>query len=175
MIIEICDCFNVSLDYLLREDEKMVRKLNFGIKQKRMLIVLVIILAVLLINTIVGSITFQANPKSLKISDVSIIRDLSYNGEDPNRDWNTSINLNVESKNVFFKPIGDALLVFNDNGNLSLQASWSFSIFNVFERQRTVTDHQTVLIDENVSNNDITLKLHKSEKLIPFHISDINR
>ena len=32
MVIEICDCFNVSLDFLLREDEKMVRKLNFGIK-----------------------------------------------------------------------------------------------------------------------------------------------
>jgi len=34
MTISICDCFNVSLDFLLREDEKMVRKLNFGIKQK---------------------------------------------------------------------------------------------------------------------------------------------
>lgn len=177
MVIEICDCFNVSLDFLLREDEKMVRKLSFGIKQKRMLMGLVIILAVLLINTMVSSIAFQANPKSLKISDVSIVRDLSYNGEDPKRDWNTTINLNVKSKNVFFKPIGDELSVFNDNGNLSIQTNWSFSIFNVFDQQRTVTDHQSVLLDENVSNDDITLKLHgdKSGKTIPFQISNINK
>lgn len=176
MVIEICDCFDVSLDFLLREDEKMVRKLNFGVKQKRMLIGLVIILSVLLINILVSATTFQANPNSLEISNVNMIRDLSYNGEDPNRDWNTTINLNVKSKNIFFKPIGDNLLVFNDNGNLTVQTNWSFSIFNIFDTQRTVMGDQSVLIDENVSNEDITLKLHgdESNNLIPFEISNIN-
>jgi len=176
MVIAICDCFNVSLDFLLREDEKMVRKLNFGIKQKRMLIGLVVILAVLLINTVASTTLFQANSKSLEISNVNMIRDLSYNGENPERDWNTTINLEMKSKNVFFKPIADDLLVYNDNGHLTLQTNWSFSLFNIFDTQRTVQAAQSVLIDENVSNDDITLKLNgdKSNKLITFQISDIN-
>lgn len=176
MVIEICDCFNVSLDFLLREDEKMVRKLNFGIKQKRMLIVLVIILSVLLVNTLVSATSFEANPNSLEISNVNMIRDLSYNGGDPNRDWNTTIKLTIESKNLFFKPIGDDMLVFNKNGNLSLQTNWTFSIFNIFDTYRFVKADQSVLIDENISNEDITLKLYgdKSNNLIPFEISNIN-
>lgn len=176
MVIEICDCFDVSLDFLLREDEKMVRKLNFGVKQKRILIGLIIILDVLLINIFVSATAFQANPNSLKISDVNMIRDLSYNGEDPNRDWNSTINLNVKSKNIFFKPVGDDLLVFNDNGNLTVQTNWSFSIFNIFDTQRTVNVDQSVFIDENVSNEDITLKLHEdeSDNIIPFEIYNLN-
>ncbi|MFZ0446508.1 MAG: helix-turn-helix transcriptional regulator [Bacillus sp. (in: firmicutes)] len=176
MVIELCDCFNVSLDFLLREDEKMVRKLNFGIKQKRMLIVLVIILALLLVNILVSATPFKANPNNLEISNVNMIRDLSYNGGDTNRDWNTTINLTIKSKNLFFKPIGDDMLVFNENGNLSLQTNWTFSIFNIFDTHRFVKADQSVLIDENISNEDITLKLYgdKSNNLIPFEISNIN-
>ncbi|MBU7592848.1 helix-turn-helix domain-containing protein [Metabacillus halosaccharovorans] len=176
MVVEICDRFNVSLDFLLREDEKMVRKLNFGIKQKRLLTVLVIILVVLLVNTFVSKIPFKANPNSLEISNVKMVRDLSYNGGDPNRDWNTTINLTVKSKNLFFKPIGDDMLVFNKNGNLSLQTNWTFSILNIFDIHRFDKADQSVLIDENVSNEDITLKLHegKSNKLISFEIYNIN-
>lgn len=176
MVIDICDCFTVSLDFLLREDEKMVRKLNFGTKQKRMLIGLVVILTVLLFNTMLSSTSFQANPKSLEISNVRMIRDLSYNGENPDRDWNTTINLDVQSENIFFKPITDDLLVFNDNGNLTVQTNWSFSLFNIFDTQRTVQAAQSVLIKEKVSNEDITLKLHgdRSNTSIPFQISDIN-
>lgn len=179
MVIEICDCFNVSLDFLLREDEQMVRKLNFGIKQKRLLTVLLAILLILLVNTYVSATPFKANPGSLNISNVIMTRDLSYNGGDPNRDWNTTINLTVKSKNIFFKPIGDDLLVFNKNGKLSLQTNWTFSIFNIFDVQRLDHAYQSVLIDENVSNEDITLKLDgnqdKSKKLIPFEISNINK
>ncbi len=176
MVIEICDCFNVSLDFLLREDEKMVRKLNFGTKQKRMLIGMVLILTILLLNLLVSTLSFQANPQSLEISNVNMIRDFSYNGGNPERDWNTMINLDIKSKNVFFKPVADDLLVFNDNGNLALKTNWSFSFFNIFDTQRTVQADQTVLIKENVSNDEVTLRLHgdKSNELMPFDISRIN-
>ena len=177
MVIEICDCFNVSLDFLLREDEVMVRKLNFGIKQKRMLIALVIILALFLVNSVVSTLTFEANPKSLEISSVHMIRDLNYNGEDANRDWNTTINLEMKSKNPFFKPIADELLVFEDNGTLTMQTNWSFSLFNIFDTYRTVKADQSVLINEDILNDNIKFKLHgeKSNKVIPFNISDINK
>lgn len=176
MVIEICDCFNVSLDFLLREDEKMVRKLNFGIKQKRMLIALVVILALLLVNTVLSNVRFEANSKSLEISNVHMIRDRSYNGGDPKRDWNTMISLEMKSKNLFFKPIADELLVFENHGNITMQINWLFNIFNIFDSNRTVKADQSVLIDENLTNDQITLKLkgEKSNKLILFNISDIN-
>lgn len=175
MVIDICDSFHVSLDFLLREDEKMVRKLNFGIKQKRMLIVLVIILFILLVNTYVSAVPFAANPNSLEISNVNIIRDLSYNGGDPYRDWNTTIDVTLKSNNLFFKPIGDDMLVFNENGKLSIETNWTFSIFNIFDMHRFVKADQSVLIDENVLNEDITLTLDgDSNNLIPFKISNIN-
>ncbi|MEC1180433.1 hypothetical protein P9B03_18205 [Metasolibacillus meyeri] len=153
-----------------------MRKLNFGIKQKRILMGLVFILAVLLINTLISTTSFQANLKSLEISNVNIIRDISYNGESPNRDWDTTINLDMKSKNVFFKFVANDLLVFNDKRNLTIQTNWSISIFNIFDTQRTVQANQSVLISDDVSNEDITLKLHgdKSDRLIPFHLSDIN-
>lgn len=176
MVIEICDCFNVSLDFLLREDEKMVQKLNFGIKQKRMLIALVVILTLFLVNTVVSTVTFEANPKSLKISNVLMIRDHNYNGEDPNRDWNTTISLEMKSKNLFFKPIADELLVFEDNGMLTMQTNWSFSLFNIFDTYRTVKADQSVLINENIQNDDIIFKLHGAkDQKISFNISDINK
>ncbi|WPK10680.1 helix-turn-helix transcriptional regulator [Lysinibacillus louembei] len=175
MVIVICDCFNVSLDFLLREDEEMVRKLNFGMKQKRILIGLVFILAALLINTLVSTTSFQANMKNLEITNINLIRDVSYNGENPYKDWNTTINLDMKSKNIFFKPVANELLVFNDNGNLTIQANWSFSIFNIFDTQRTVQADQSVLINSDVSNDAITLKLRgdKSDKSIPFQVSNI--
>lgn len=180
MVIEICDCFNVSLDFLLRKDEQMVRKLNFGIKQKKLLIVLVTILVIFLVNTYVSATPFKANPSSLEISNVIMTRDVSYHGGDPTRDWNTTINLTVKSRNIFFKPVGEDLLVFNENGKLSLQTNWTFSIFNIFDVERTDHANQSVLIDEKVPNEDITLQLldgkeEKSRKLIPFKIHNINQ
>jgi len=174
MIIDICNCFNVSLDFLLREDAKMVRELNFASKQRKILITVVGVLTILLANVLISSTSFEANPKSLEISNVSMVRDFSYNGEDPYRDWNTKIRLNIKSKNLFFKPVADSLLIFEDNGNLTIQTNWYFSIFNIFDMQRTIQDTQSVLINGNLSNDDITLKLDKSNKLIPFHIVDIN-
>lgn len=176
MVIEICDCFNVSLDFLLREDEVMVRKLNFGIKQKRMLIALVIILALFLVNTVVSTLTFKANPNTLEINNVHMIRDHNYNGGYAYRDWNTTINLEMKSKNPFFKPVADELLVFEDNGMLTMQTNWSFNIFNIFDTYRTVRAGQSVLINKNISNDNIIFKLdeEKSNKVIPFTISDIN-
>ena len=174
MLIDICDRFNVSLDFLLREDEKMVRKLNFASKQRKILITVVGVLTILLANALISSKLFVANPKSLEISNVSMVRDFSYNGEDPYRDWNTKIRLDIKSKNLFFKPVADSLLIFEDNGNLTIRTNWYFSIFNIFDMQRTIQDTQSVLINGNLSNDDITLKLDKSNKLIPFHIVDIN-
>lgn len=177
MIIDICNCFNVSLDFLLREDEKMVRKLNFGKKQKRIFMGVIAILVMLLINTIVSTNSFDANPNRLEVSKVTMIRDMSYNGGDPIRDWNTTVRFAIKSTNPFFRPIEDDMLLFNENGDLSLKANWSFSIFNLFIFPREVMVDQSVLIDEKIASEDITLKLQgdKSSDLIPVQVLDTNK
>ncbi|WP_290123189.1 helix-turn-helix domain-containing protein [Apilactobacillus ozensis] len=35
MIVRICDFFNVSLDYILRNDEKIVRKISLDSRKKK--------------------------------------------------------------------------------------------------------------------------------------------
>jgi hypothetical protein len=68
------------------------------------------------------------------------------------------------------------MLVFNENGKLSIVTNWTFSIFNIFDMHRFVKADQSVLIDENVSNEDITLTLDgDSNNLIPLKISNINQ
>lgn len=177
MIIDICDRFNVSLDFLLREDEKMVRKLNFASKQKKLLVAVVVTLIILLGNMMLSTIAFEANPNSLEVSEVNMIRDVSYNGGDPYRDWNTTIQLDLKSNNVFFKPVADDLLVFEDNGKLELQTYWSFSLLNIFDTQRIVHATQSVLIDSNLSEDEIKVKVRgaKSKNTIPFHLVDTNK
>ena len=177
MIIDICDRFNVSLDFLLREDEKMVRKLNFASKQKKLLVAVVVTLIILLGNMVLSTIAFEANPNSLEVSEVNMIRDVSYNGGDPYRDWNTTIQLDLKSNNVFFKPVADDLLVFEDNGKLELQTNWSFSLLNIFDTQRIVHATQSVLIDSNLSEDEIKVKVRgaKSKNTIPFHLVDTNK
>src|SRR5690606_23388142 len=133
-------------------------------KQKKLLIGIVIILAVfavLLSNALISTSSLQANPKQIEISNVYMTRDVSYNGEDPDRDWNTTISMDIKSKNVFFKPVADELLVSNDgNGNLSFQLDWSFSLFHIFDTDRTVRAYQSSLIEDTISNDQITLELY---------------
>lgn len=177
MIIDICDRFNVSLDFLLREDEKMVRKLNFASKQKKLLVAVVVALIILLGNMMLSTTAFEANPNSLEVSEVNMIRDVSYNGGDPYKDWNTVIQLDLKSNNVFFKPVADDLLVFEDNGKLELQTNWSFSLLNIFDTQRIVHATQSVLIDSSLSEGEIKVKVRgaKSKNTIPFHLVDTNK
>lgn len=52
MIVEISDYFKVSLDFLLREDKKMITKLTFDTKNKRRFKALIFALIALFIISI---------------------------------------------------------------------------------------------------------------------------
>lgn len=177
MVIAICDCFHVSLDFLLREDAVMVKKLNFGIKQKRLLIALIITLVLLLVNAVMSSLTFEANPKQLKVTQMSLIRDHYYKGDDPKRDWNTTIHLEMKATNPFFKPSSDELFVLEKNGTITMQAYWSFSFFNLFDTNRKVKEEQSVFIDPSIPSKKVTVRWHgeNREETIPFKMLDTNQ
>lgn len=175
MIIQISDQFDVSLDYLLREDEKMVKKLNFGAKQKKWLIGSVITLSLLVGNMILSNVPIEVKSESVDVNDIVLIRDMSYTGDDMNRDWNTTIDFMMQSKNPFFKPINDELLVFNNEGNLVLEMKGTYSLFHLFDTQRNVNAHQSVLIPADIQSDDIQVFVEKIDNdSLPYHISEVN-
>ncbi|MGX7030643.1 helix-turn-helix transcriptional regulator [Vagococcus zengguangii] len=175
MVIEICDCFNLSLDSLLREDEKMVKKLNFGIKQKRLLIALLVIVGILLLNGFMSTLAITATPQNLKISQVQLTRDHYYNGQNPDRDWNTMVHLKMASKNPFLKPKVDELIVFEEEGNLIADTTYTFNLFNIFDSNKTVEGIQSVFINQEVRNDEISLKVKGDSKgTIAVRVVNVN-
>lgn len=76
MIVEISDYFKVSLDFLLREDKKMITKLTFDIKNKRRFKALIFALIALFIISIGMFISIwnnqinEMNPNSIQIEKV---------------------------------------------------------------------------------------------------------
>ena len=76
MIVEISDYFNVSLDFLLREDKKMITKLTFDTKNKRRFKALISVMIALFIVGIGMFISIwnnqinEMNPNSIQIEKV---------------------------------------------------------------------------------------------------------
>ncbi|MDN6080374.1 MAG: helix-turn-helix domain-containing protein [Lactococcus lactis] len=76
MIVEISDYFKVSLDFLLREDKKMITKLTFDTKNKRRFKALIFVLIALFIISIGMFISIwnnqinEMNPNSIQIEKV---------------------------------------------------------------------------------------------------------
>lgn len=76
MIVEISDYFKVSLDFLLREDKKMITKLTFDTKNKRRLKTLIFALIILFAVGIIMIISIwngqinEMSPKSIQIEKV---------------------------------------------------------------------------------------------------------
>lgn len=76
MIVVISDYFDTSLDFLLREDKKMIKKLSFDTKNKRRFKVLIISLIALIV-TVFGLIVLiwnnqisSMNPQKIQIEKV---------------------------------------------------------------------------------------------------------
>ncbi|WKB49920.1 helix-turn-helix transcriptional regulator (plasmid) [Lactococcus lactis subsp. lactis] len=73
MIVAICDYFEISLDFLLREDKKMIKKLSFDMKNKQRFKVLIISLIVIvfgLVALIWNNQIKAMNPQKIQIVKV---------------------------------------------------------------------------------------------------------
>lgn len=171
MIIEICDYFDVSLDFLLREDDQVVKKLNFSGKQKKVLVICITALVVLMGNLILSQMSFPS--KIISVGEVTVIRDKNYNGNDPERDWNTLLYTEVNSKNIFFHPDKDTFLLSRNGSELKGTIEGSYSLFHIFNHQK-IPIKQSILIDETVPDENIRFVLNETKEKIKPSISIIN-
>ncbi|MHC5269207.1 helix-turn-helix domain-containing protein [Enterococcus sp. LJL98] len=175
MVVDICDLFEVSLDDLLREDTQMVKKLTFDYRLKKFLIGVVVVAVLFVGNFFLSSFTIEASGKGIVVEEVNVIRDGSYAGGDSERDWNTMIRSDVRSKNPFFMPLADDFLLQSDGEKLNGTVYGSFNFFNLF-KQRKVRLHQSVLVEEKVLSDQLTVLLNgeKMNKKALF-VSEINQ
>lgn len=96
MIVEISDYFKVSLDFLLREDKKMITKLTFDTKNKRRFKTLIFALIALFIISIGMFISIwnnqinEMNPNSIQIEKVEkvAINSRVIDGKKIGKDYN---------------------------------------------------------------------------------------
>lgn len=175
MIIRISDQFDVSLDYLLREDEKMVKKLNFGTKQKKWLIGTVVVLALVIGNMMLSTIPIAINSEDVDVEKLQLVRDMSYNGEDAYRDWNTTIDISMRANNPFFKPLSDGLSVWTKEEGYVITGAGTYSLFHLFDLNRTVEGHQSFMIPQDVATEDIQIFLeNETTKPLPYTFSETN-
>ena len=175
MIIHISDQFDVSLDYLLRGDEKMVKKLNFGTKQKKWLIGTVVVLTLLIGNMILSTISFAFKSEDIDVEKLHLVRDRSYNGGDEFRDWNTTVDVTMRSNNPFFKPLSDDLLVWKKEDGYVMTGAGTYSLFHLFDANRKVEGQQSFMIPSEISTEDIQLFLEtNASEPLDYTFSEIN-
>lgn len=175
MVIHISDQFDVSLDYLLREDEKMVKKLNFGAKQKKWLIGIIVVLGLLVGNMIVSTIPVALKSEDVTTERVHLVRDMSYNGGDVNRDWNTTVDISVRANNPFFRPLPDDFLVWTKESGYVVTGSGTYSLFHLFDTNRQVEGQQSFMIDQETETEDIQLFVESEKtKAVEYTFSEIN-
>lgn len=175
MVVTICDLFEVSLDELLREDTQMVKKLTFDYRLKRILIGVAVLAMLLIGNGILSGIAFEASEKGIVVEEVKLTRDMSYNGGDSDRDWNTTIRGEIRSKNPFFEPLGDDFLIQRKDEELKGTVYWSFNLFNLFKQRKAII-HQSVLIDETQISRQLVVSMNGTTvDPAVIHISEINQ
>lgn len=174
MVMYISDQFDVSLDYLLREDEKMVKKLNFGAKQKKWLIGTIVVLVLLIGNIILSTMPVDLTSDNVNMNKVHVMRDASYDGGDANRDWNTTIDLTLRGNNPFFKPKSDDFLIWTKEEGYVITGSGTYSVFHLFDFEWTEA-HQSFMIPGDVATEDIQLFVeNEKKKPLEYTFSEIN-
>ncbi|MEG0294185.1 helix-turn-helix transcriptional regulator [Enterococcus sp.] len=159
MIVVICDLLETSLDELLREDVAIVKKLSFDTKAKKILMWMALLAVLLVGNQVLSSITFKANPKQIEVTEMNIVRDRGYHGGDADRDWNTTIDSRLISKNPFFKAITEDFLLAKKDDKLIGTVYGSFNFFHLFTTN-TTSITQSVLLEKETKNDELVIFLN---------------
>ncbi|GGI65407.1 helix-turn-helix transcriptional regulator [Enterococcus alcedinis] len=156
MIVVICDLLETSLDELLREDVTIVKKLSFDTKAKKIFMWVALLAVFLIGNQALSSITFKANPKQIEVTEMNIVRDWGYHGGDADRDWNTTIDSRLISKNPFFKVINEDFLLAKKDDKLTGMVYGSFNFFHLFTTNKTSIT-QSVLLEKETKNDELAI------------------
>lgn len=87
---------------------------------------------------------------------MNIVRDWGYHGGDADRDWNTTIDSRLISKNPFFKVINEDFLLAKKDDKLTGMVYGSFNFFHLFTTNKTSIT-QSVLLEKETKNDELAI------------------
>ncbi|MFC4653076.1 helix-turn-helix domain-containing protein [Lactococcus nasutitermitis] len=139
MIVEISDYFEVPLDFLLREDEKMIKKLTFDTRNKRRLKSFILALVVLVIVVAGGIISIWnnqisvMNPRNVKIIKVEkvAINSRIVDGKEIGKDYKYYVFVKMNDPLHTFDMVVDGGNIYKNNDvYVDFQVKNSINIFS---------------------------------------------
>ena len=168
-LVSISNLYDVSLDNLLREDSKMVKKLSLDTKQKKRfkiiiaLLLIFIVIAVgymfMLLNSYNTGVEVPLN--EIEISDITL-SSVSQNDAD------TGITIQAKSESTFYRIEPDNALVYVEDESIYLILNTIFDPFSIvankeitqsnsFMAPDSFSDETKVYLIENVKEGNIKL------------------
>jgi transcriptional regulator with XRE-family HTH domain len=168
-LVSISNLYDVSLDNLLREDSKMVKKLSLDTKQKKrfkliisLLLIFIVITAgyvFMLLNSYNTGVEVPLN--EIGISDITI-------SSDSQNDADTKITFRTKSENIFYRIEPDNALVYVEDESIYLIVNTVFDPFSIVANKETsesnsfmapdsFSDETKVYLIEDVKEGNIKL------------------
>ncbi len=168
-LVSISNLYDVSLDNLLREDSKMVKKLSLDTKQKKRFKIIISLLLIFIVIT-AGYVFMLLNSyntgvevplNEIEISDITL-SSVSHNDAD------TGITIQAKSESTFYRIEPDNFLVYVEDGSiylilrtifdpLSIVAKKEITDFNSFMAPDSFSDETKVYLIEDVKEGNIKL------------------
>jgi transcriptional regulator with XRE-family HTH domain len=168
-LVSISNLYDVSLDNLLREDSKMVKKLSLDTKQKKRFKIIISLLLIFIIIT-AGYVFMLLNSYStgvevplneIEISDITL-SSVSQN------DANTGITIQAKSESTFYRIEPDNALVYVEDESIYLILNTIFDPFSIvankeitqsnsFMAPDSFSDETKVYLIEDVKEGNIKL------------------
>ena len=168
-LVSISNLYDVSLDNLLREDSKMVKKLSLDTKQKKRFKIIISLLLMFIVIT-AGYVFMLLNSyntgvevplNEIEISDITL-SSVSHNDAD------TGITIQAKSESTFYRIEPDNFLVYVEDGSiylilrtifdpLSIVAKKEITDFNSFMAPDSFSDETKVYLIEDVKEGNIKL------------------
>lgn len=168
-LVSISNLYDVSLDNLLREDSKMVKKLSLDTKQKKRFKIIISLLLIFIVIT-AGYVFMLFNSyntgvevplNEIEISDITL-SSVSHNDAD------TGITIQAKSESTFYRIEPDNFLVYVEDGSiylilrtifdpLSIVAKKEITDFNSFMAPDSFSDETKVYLIEDVKEGNIKL------------------
>ncbi len=168
-LVSISNLYDVSLDNLLREDSKMVKKLSLDTKQKKRFKIIISLLLIFIVIT-AGYVFMLLNSyntgvevplNEIEISDITL-SSVSHNDAD------TGITIQAKSESTFYRIEPDHFLVYVEDGSiylilrtifdpLSIVANKEITDFNSFMAPDSFSDETKVYLIEDFKEGNIKL------------------
>ncbi len=168
-LVSISNLYDVSLDNLLREDSKMVKKLSLDTTQKKRFKIIISLLLIFIVIT-AGYVFMLLNSyntgvevplNEIEISDITL-SSVSQNDAD------TGITIQAKSESTFYRIEPDNALVYVEDESIYLILNTIFDPFSIvankeitqsnsFMAPDSFSDETKVYLIENVKEGNIKL------------------